>query len=119
MISILFFLYISLHLEERFHKFFWSENLKIVNAFTDSNIFHRNFELIADSDHHTAFGSAVELGYGESVNLCGCHKLACLLKSILSGGAVKHEKDLLGASGTTLFITFLIFVSSFMSPILL
>jgi len=71
--------------EKRFYKFFFMENLKVVDAFAKTDVFHRNLELVGDADNHAAFGCAIEFGDGEFVNLCGGNELACLLECVMAG----------------------------------
>ncbi len=40
--------------EKRFYKFFFMENLKVVDAFAKTDVFHRNLELVGDADNHVA-----------------------------------------------------------------
>ena len=51
-------------------------------------------ELVADADHHAAFGRAVELGDGERSDLRRLRELPCLFKGILSRGTVEHQHHL-------------------------
>ena len=36
------------------------EHLKVFNSFTETNILHRNLELVADSDDDTSLGRTVK-----------------------------------------------------------
>ena len=85
--------------EERTDEFFGMENLQILHTFTKTDIFHGYPELVADADYHASFGSAVEFCYGESVDFGGGHKLAGLFESVLTGGTVEHQKNLLRSIG--------------------
>ena len=85
--------------EKRFHKFFLVEHLEVIDAFTEADIFYRDFELVGDTYHHAAFGCAVELCNGKLVDVGGSHELACLFKGILPGGAVEHQEDFVRGIG--------------------
>ena len=68
--------------EKGFYKFFFMENLKIIDAFAETDIFDGNLELVRDSDHYTTFGRTVKFGDGKLVHLSGGHELTCLFEEI-------------------------------------
>lgn len=75
------------------------EDLDVVNAFTDSDIFHGHLEGVADSDHDTTLGGSVKLGDGKRVDIGGGDKLLRLFVGILTGGTVKNKEHFLGSVG--------------------
>ena len=47
------------------------EHLQVIDAFAETNVSNRNFELVAYANHDAPLSGAVELGDGESVDVGG------------------------------------------------
>ena len=75
--------------KERIHEFPLIEHFKVIHSFPYTDEFHRNPELVHDSDDYSPFGRAVQLGDGKRRHIRRPGKLLCLLERILSGGTVK------------------------------
>ena len=61
--------------EKAVHEFFAVEYLQLVDSFSHADVAYRDFELVADADHHAAFGRAVELRDRERSHLCRLREL--------------------------------------------
>lgn len=56
-------------------------------------------ELVANADDDATFGSAVEFGEGESVDVGSSGELACLFYGVLSSAGIKDEEHFVGSVG--------------------
>ena len=70
------------------------EFLKIVNTFSYANVLHRYIKLRLDCNCNTTFGSSIQLGKDDTVDICDLRKLSRLCKSILSGGTIQYYQCL-------------------------
>ena len=71
--------------EEGFDKFYSIKGLEVGHFFAQTNVFHRDFHLMRNTDDHTTFGGAVQFCDGQSGHFGRFDKLFGLFKSILSG----------------------------------
>ena len=68
--------------EKTIHKGLAVEDLQVVDAFADADIFDRNLELVGDADDHATLGGAVELGQSQSVDFSGGSELLGLFDGV-------------------------------------
>lgn len=80
--------------EEGFDKFYSIKGLEVGHLFAQTNVFHRDFHLMRNTDDHTTFGGAVQFCDGQSGHFGRFDKLFGLFKSILSSAAVKYKQHL-------------------------
>lgn len=57
--------------KQRINKGLFVKELKVINAFTNTYIFNRYFELVRYPNCHTTFSRAIEFGKRKGVNF-GC-----------------------------------------------
>lgn len=57
--SVIFRFHFASLIKQRVHKFRFIEDLQLVFALADADIFHRDFELVGDAQHHAAFCRAI------------------------------------------------------------
>ena len=82
--------------KERIDKFEAVEDLQLLNFFAYADIFHRNLELVGDTDDHTAFGGSIQFGDCQCVDFCGGGKLTGLLNGVLTGGSIQYQQHFVG-----------------------
>ena len=73
--------------------------MQILHAFAQSDVLHRNLELVGDADNHASLGRAVQLGDCHGRDFRGQGELFGLLESILSRRAVQYQQDFVRSVG--------------------
>ena len=68
--------------------------MQIVDPLAHTNELHRNLQLLADGQHHTAARRAVQLGQHDTGDARHLTELARLINSVLPGGSIHHQQHL-------------------------
>ena len=82
---------------------FATARLQIFDFLTDTDIFHRDLELVGYTDNHTSFGGSIEFCNSQSVHFRRQCKLLGLFVSILSGGAIQYQQHFIRSLRQDLF----------------
>ena len=52
------------------NEFFSAEDLQIFNAFSESDVFYGNFELVRNANHYPTFSRTIKLGDCHGSDVC-------------------------------------------------